>query len=294
MQRREEILKAVQEAPAIPAAAAEVMRLLEDLDTPMEKIVRAVEHDPGLTSNLLRLANSPFFATRQTVGSVREAALQLGMNWIFQMVVGSMIAPLTTQRIRGYDMPPGQLLVHSVAVAEGAEQIAAVLRLRPPNYAFTAGLLHDLGKIVLGTFVAVDATPIRALCRERDLSFEEAEREVLGIDHAEVGATLLQSWKLPAAVTEAVRWHHQPEKVEGDTTIVDLIHVADNLALLCGLGMGSDGLRYRPSREAAGRLALSAEQAERAVCEVLAKLDEWRELLAGAGGTRSGRTAAEA
>ena len=284
MKQRDKILEAVRLVPTMPVAAVEVVRLLEDMDVPMEKIVRAVEHDPGLTSNLLRLANSPFFATKREVGSVREAAMQLGMNWMFQMVIGTVISPLTHQRIKGYDMPPGQLLTHSVAVAEGAEQIARVLRVKVPHYLFTAGLLHDLGKVVLGTFVAVDTSPITALCREEDLSFEEAEKQILGIDHAEVGAELLHWWKLPEAVAEAVHWHHQPEKFSGDTTVVDLVHVADNLALLCGLGIGSDGLRYRPSWQAAERLALSAEQAELAVCEVMSKLEEWRGLLSGSPG----------
>jgi putative nucleotidyltransferase with HDIG domain len=210
--------------------------------------------------------------------------MRLGTKWLFHMAVGAAVSPLAQSRVSGYDMPPGELLTHSVAVAVGTEQIARMLKQEASGYAFTAGLLHDLGKIVLGTFVAVDAKPIKALAFTQNVSFDEAERQVLGIDHAEAGGVLLEHWRLPAPVVEAVRWHHRPENSPNGEGAAALVHVADDLCLLAGLGTGSDGANYKPSRQAATRLHMSAADTEKVMFGIMAGLGEWRALLAQAPG----------
>ena len=164
----------------------------------------------------------------------------------------------------------------------GATELSTSLGVAAPNYVFTAGLLHDVGKIVLGTFVEVDPAPILGLAFDQGLSFEEAEREVLGIDHAEVGAALLEHWGLPGPIAEAVRCHHHPAKVNGDPLVADLVHVADVLALMAGLGTGSDGLHYRPAAESLERLEVTNLVAETATCRMLGRLEELRGLFANA------------
>ena len=102
--------------------------------------------------------------------------------------------------------------------------------------AFTSGLLHDVGKILLGTFMEVDVEPIVHLAKTELISFNVAEQRVLGIDHAEAGAALLEAWELPELIIRAIRWHHTPEDYEGDPLVVDLVHVADALCLQGAIG----------------------------------------------------------
>jgi putative nucleotidyltransferase with HDIG domain len=277
--KRKEILERVKHVPALPPVSVEIVRVLQNPDADLNQVVRLAEHDPGLTSNLLRAANSAFFSTAKGVHSVREAVQRLGLKWVYQAVVSTSVAPLAQQGVSGYDMPPGGLLAHSIAVAVGTEQIAKALKLEPPEYAFTAGLLHDLGKIVMGTFLEIDALAINALVCEKEIPFEEAERVLLGIDHAEAGAALLEAWKLPPAITEVVRWHHHPENFTGESLVVDLVHMADNISMLSGVGLGLDGLHYTPSRKVATRLRMSPSVTETVVCRMLCKLEEWQGLL---------------
>jgi len=277
--RREEILSTVRSVPSLPAAAAEVVRLIRDPEVGIAEISRAIEHDPGLTSNLLRMANSAYFGIARSVGSVQEAAVCLGTKRIFQMVIASAVSPLVQRPVKGYDLPAGKLWEHSVCVAAGAEQLAEELKLEAPSHLFTAGLLHDVGKLVLGTFVDVDAGPIMALAFDEEMSFEVAEAQVLGINHAEVGAALLDSWNLPKEIVDADRWHHDPEAFPGDDTlVVDLVHVADALSMMQGIGAGSDGLNYRSCAAVTERLKLKTAVTEVVACHTVAKLGELRDL----------------
>jgi len=278
MSRREEILSSINTIPSMPFAALQAVGLLQDPEADMAEIVRIIEHDPGLTTNLLRLANSAYYGGAGTIDSLRQAIVRLGTKCILQMLVVSAAAPLITPAVKGYDLSPGELWRHSVAVAVGTERLAEALGLKPPDHAFTAGLLHDVGKLVLGTFVEVDAGPIMELAQREGISFEVAERRVLGIDHAETGAALLGKWELPETIVEVNRWHHNPDGFSGDPLVVDLVHVADALCLMLAIGAGSDGLQYRPSREVADRINLTTLASETAVCGILEGLNELSEL----------------
>jgi putative nucleotidyltransferase with HDIG domain len=274
MSRRDEVLAKVRTIPALPTAAARVIILLRDPDVDIKEVIRTIEYDPGLTSNVLRLANSAYFAGPRTISSLRDAIVRLGLNRVFQLVITSAIAPVARQAVKGYDLPPLQLLSHSVAVAVGVEELATRLKRPAPPATFTAGLLHDLGKIILGTFVEIDAAPILSLAYRERISFEVAENQVLGINHAEAGAALLERWNLPVTIVDVVRWHHEPESFTGETLAMDLVHAADHLSLGSGIGVGIDGLNYHPSPVVMSRLMLKADVAEAVLCHMIDAIKE--------------------
>lgn len=278
MSHREEILEKVRSIPSLPAAASKVVQLLQDPEVSMDELMQTIELDPNLTTNVLRLANSAYFGGPRSVSSLREAIVRLGMNRILQMVMATAIAPIAGRPVRGYDLQAGELLRACVAVALGTEFLAEALNRRVPNYAFTAALLHDLGKIILGTFVEVDAEPILRLAYEDKLSFEKAERQILGIDHAETGAALLEHWNIPTCVVEVVRWHHDPDAFPGDTEVVDLVHLADHITISAGIGAGQDGLNYRPSESVLARVNLSTETAEIVVSKIITTMEGFESL----------------
>ncbi len=275
MSRRDEILSQVTSVPSLPAVVCRLQEYLDDPEVNFNQLARVIECDPGLTANVLQLANSAYFGWQGGIGSVRDAISRLGTKRIFQMVLCMSVAPLVRKPIRGYDLDAGQLWEHSVAVAICAEKIAAGRRPTCQPNAFTAGLLHDVGKVLLGTFVEVDDEPIKELVALDHLTFNEAERMVLGVDHAEVGAHLLERWNLPEEVVTAARWHHEPSRADSSLQgMVDLVHVADVICLNCGWGLGSDGLQYRLDEPAAARLGLRSQDAEAAASLVITGLEE--------------------
>jgi putative nucleotidyltransferase with HDIG domain len=277
MSRREEILARIRSIPAMPAGAFRVLSLVQNPDVDMAILTRAIEFDPGLTSNLLKVANSAFFGCPRSVGSVREAIVRLGMNNLRRMLGPLAVAPIVRRPVKGYDLPAGALMEHSVAVAVGAEALQKALKMESPKETFTAALLHDIGKILLGTFVEVDAAEIRRIAFEGGLSFEIAEDKVLGIDHAEAGAALLESWNCPKEIAEVARWHHEPEACPTPNPVVSLVHISDAISMMQGIGTGADGLNYRMSEGVVDRWKLTGEIVEAVACRMLGELEEMRD-----------------
>jgi len=278
--RRDEILSQVTAVPSLPAVVFQLQEYLDDPEVNFTKLARVIECDPGLTANVLQLANSAYFGWQGGIGSVREAISRLGTKRIFQMVLCMSVAPLVRKPIRGYDLDADKLWEHCVAAAIGAEKIAMRRRPQVQSQAFTAGLLHDVGKVVLGTFVEVDDEPIKELVDRDGLTFNEAERMVLGVDHAEVGAQLLEHWNLPVEVVASARWHHEPSQCgEAVRDLVEVIHVTDVICLNCGWGLGADGLQYRLDEDVAARLKLKSGDAQEAAAQVMIGLEELLQVL---------------
>jgi len=278
MNKRPEIIASIASLPPLPTASAEVMQLIRDPRAPSSKIAQAIEYDPSLTTNVLRLANSSFFGFARSVSTVKDALFRLGTNQVFQLVVAATVGKMAQTPVRGYDLSGGDMWDHLIGTAIGSIKIAQALKLKIPPYTFTAALTHDVGKVVLGTFVEVNADSIRALAYESKMSFERAEHKVLGIDHAEVGAFLLERWKLPEYLVKAVRWHHQPEHHPGDPLVANVVHLADIVCLMAGVGAGVDALTYRPSNQVMELLGVETKLLDTILYEILNELMETRKL----------------
>jgi putative nucleotidyltransferase with HDIG domain len=279
MNKRQEIIESIAAVPPLPTASAEVIRMIQDPKVPSGRIAKAIEYDPSLTTNVLRLANSSFFGFHRSVSTVKDALFRLGTNQVFQLVVAATVGKMAQTPVNGYDLPGGDLWDHLVGTAIASVKLAKTLKLEIPSYTFTAALTHDVGKVVLGTFLEVNAESVRELAYNEKMSFEQAEREVLQIDHAEVGALLLERWNLPEYLVDVVRWHHQPEDYHGkDPRAANVVHVANVMCLMAGVGAGLDALSYKPSTHAMEQLGLDMMHLDDIVYEILSELMETRKL----------------
>ncbi len=128
-------------------------------------------------------------------------------------------------------------------------------------------------------FVQDEIHEIQRLVREEGYAFDEAERSVLGVDHASVGAMLLRHWNIPDHIVEAVRWHHKPTNGDDNEVLTDLVHVADTLCTSVGWGMGADGMNYRQDERAAQRVGLEEGVGEQLVCQVVEEIEELKTIL---------------
>jgi len=273
---RQEILSNLNTVPKLPAAVTRVLSLVNDPDSSVADVMGAVETDPALTAETLRIANSAYFAGPRRIGSLKEAGVLLGLNRVMQLVLAAAVFPISTRPVPGYDLEQGALVDGMLAVAVGTEILARELKRIPPSHAFTAGLLHDIGKLAMGNVVARCRAEIRDCAMVEGISYEEAERMILGMDRAEAGAAMLLSWQLPENVVIAVRWHLQPEQVTEEPFVVDLVHVARLLATQCGIGLGQDGLQYTLSDVTRERLKLTDEVTDRTAAGMVKAFQEIR------------------
>jgi putative nucleotidyltransferase with HDIG domain len=278
MMRMDQIGRGIKTFPGMPGAAIKLLALVDDPGTTVPQIESILGQDPGLTANLLKLANSAYFGFPSKVGSVRQAIVLLGLKRLTRMVIAACVSALLDGSVPGYDLPAGELWRHSLAVSVAAKGLVRELKIEASEEIFTAGLLHDVGKIVLGQLVQDDYAKIEQALAQ-GLAFEAAEAVVLGKDHAEVGAEVLAKWSLPPNIVHTVRWHHAPEKSERIDTMLDIVHVANMLCLMIGIGVGREGLQHEPSLAVTRRLGLEPVHLEKVASETLQWANELSQTL---------------
>jgi len=259
--------------PSMPGAAVKLLALVDDPEISVTRIEKILRQDAGLTANLLKLANSAYFGIPSKIGSVRQAVLLLGLKRLIQMVIASCVSAIMDKPVPGYDLPPGELWRHSLAVTVAAEGLVKELKIEAAEEIFTAALLHDVGKLVLGEFVADDFKKIDNVLSP-EVAFETAEDMVLGTNHADIGARILNQWSLPPGIVNAVRWHHDPDSADQGDLTLDIVHVANVLCLMIGIGVGRDGLQHQPSAAVIDRLGLAPGHLEKVASQTLQWVEE--------------------
>ena len=274
----ENIASLINSFPGMPGVAAKLLGLIDDPEMSVSQIEAILRHDAGLTANILKLANSAYFAMPSKIGSVRQAVLILGLKRLIQMVIASCVSTVMDKTVPGYDLPPGELWRHSIAVTVAAEGLVKELKIKAAEEIFTAALLHDVGKLVLGEFVKEDYKKIETALI-RGMSFESAENSVLGTNHADVGAQILTQWSLPPDIVNAVRWHHNPEAADRSDMMLDIVHIANVLCLMIGIGVGRDGLQYQPSAVVTKRLGLEPYHLEKVASQTLQWANELSDII---------------
>lgn len=239
-----EVAAAVAELPAMPSSITEVISACDDHDMTVGQISQVILRDQSLTANILKLANSAFYGHARRVTTVTEAVVLLGFSAIKSLAISSHTSRLLSGALPGYGLQSGELWRHSIAVAFTARRLAVEVQLAPVEEAFVAGLLHDIGKTILSGYMENAFDEVTRIAQERRMPFHEVERELLGFDHAELGAAVAVAWSFPAELEEAIRHHHSPEGATLKPALAHCIHLADAACMMLGVGLGTEGMMY--------------------------------------------------
>ena len=275
----EKILASVATFQGMPGNAAKVLAMLDDPEFEVSQIEETLRLDPELTANVLRLTNSAYFGLSEKIGSLKQAIVVLGSKKLIQLVMATCMSGLMSQRVKGYNLEKGDLWQHSIAVSVVSEKLVEEIGLKAEPEIFTAALLHDIGKLLLGEHIAdYMQTIFDQVTPEK--SFMNIERDVLGTDHAEIGARILRNWSFPDNVVTAVRWHHEPDQAPEINTMTDVVHAANVLCQMIGIGTGREGLHYEPAPGTVKRLGLRAALLEKLASRTLMWIEELNEILA--------------
>lgn len=263
----------------MPGAGAKMLSLLEGPDTTVTEIEEILRYDPGLTANVLKLANSAYFGIPSKIGSLKQAVILLGLKRLIQLVVASCVSSIMDKSVAGYDLPSGNLWRHSIAVSIASEALVKGKTRVKTEDVFTPGLLHDVGKLVLGSFVNQELEAIHSLAA-KGIPFVVAENMILGTDHAEIGARILANWNLPAEVINAVRWHHDPDSPDASSMQMDVIYLANILCQTPDTSGPDAGHAVELSPAVIDRLGIQLDQFESISEKVAHWVDELSNVLA--------------
>lgn len=239
-----ELVAKVEDLPSLPLVVTQVLKLTADPDSTPEDLNQVITTDQNLTAKVLRLANSAYYGFARRIGTVTEAVILLGFNTIRNLVMAASMSPFLEREVAGYALARGELWHHSLVSAMAARLLAREVRYRPHEQAFVAGLLHDIGKVILSIYVSAEYQEIIRRVQEENIPFMTAEAEVLGFHHAQVGGLVADKWNLPQDLVEAVSLHHHPAEAKIDPRLTAITHAADAVSLMLGMGVGADGLLY--------------------------------------------------
>lgn len=255
--------------PPLPGSVLKISALLQDINVSQKAIAEAVGNDPMLASRVLRLANSPIYAFEQNITSLTGAVNAVGNKAIYEMVMIGVIGESFTREIRN-SAAGRDIWLHSLAVAFAAREMSLILKMHGTEEAFSCGLLHDIGKLLI---FRADAGIFNALYNKTvhgdDLP---AERLLLGFDHAELGAAAAQRWHLPEPVCNMILFHHEPTNSSQGILMTHIINLADNLVYLKNQKMPFDAVFL--SSESIRALGFSARQLDAIWDKVVVNLRE--------------------
>jgi len=239
-----QVLKSLKTLPPFPLVAQRALLLLNQAEVSIQELVDIVKFDPAITANVLRISNSAFFGLRREIHSLHQALLLLGTQELLKIIIASGATRLFCRSTPGYFTDRLGLWRHSVSCALMADLLARELTHPERATSFTAGLLHDVGKVVLSLYVDQKFSEIMELVDGRGFSFQAAEKEILGIDHAQLGGEMARLWDFPDRLRLVINLHHldKPEAFADDMVL--LVYLADLLVLMFGQDLGVDGLAY--------------------------------------------------
>ncbi|MCP4747507.1 MAG: HDOD domain-containing protein [Desulfobacteraceae bacterium] len=241
----QKIIDEIESMAPFSQSSLQIIEMMSCPESGSSKVARVVKKDANLAANVLRLANSSFFGLKQKVDSIDHAVTIIGSKRVLEIALYSMTSAALKKPQLGYALKGGELWRHTVIGAAFAREIAIEQNLDNAEVVFTAALIKDLGKVILSRHLAEAEKEIDQLVFEKKMPFCEAEKKILGIDHAELAAIAFERWSFPENLIHVVRNHHlqkEPVIAPKETCIVFL---GDVICSILGIGSGKDGLAYR-------------------------------------------------
>ena len=252
----DDVVKQVQALPSLPAVVMELFNSIDQENVDISVLAKKVSHDLALTAKTLRFANSSFYGTSSKVTTIQQAITLLGVDNLRNLITVAAISVSFPENIcAGFNFKT--FWRHSIATAICAKLLARHLHVNT-DYAFTSGLLHDIGRLVLVTRFPDHYAATLAYRAANDCYLLEAERAVLGIDHVVAGHALAIHWNFSEIMQAAIVEHHEPESADRDL-LVSIIHVANSIVHGLDLGNDDDDLVPPVSLVAWNNLALSEQ-----------------------------------
>jgi len=242
---------AVDSMPAFPKSVQKILTLTRDVACAPKDLVQVIEKDPVVTVKVLRVVNSAYYGLAKQITSIDQAVVFLGFNTIKNLALSiAAVGMLPDSPMSGFDSQ--RYLMHSLTCASMARQLAHRLPGADPQDCFIAGLLHDFGKVVVAQFMPTEFRRSLELSMWKDVSLHVALQEVVGVDHATIGAMLAHKWRFADELAQTIEHLHEPAKC--DTDMMACVSAANQISKHMGFDFGSSAMVHRLEPTVSARL----------------------------------------
>jgi HD-like signal output (HDOD) protein len=227
---KQEVLSSVKDLPPMPQVAEKARKLVADPGSSFSDLAKIIETDQAIVARVLKMANSAFYGAVGKIASAQQASVVLGLKTLNELLSLACASELLNKSLKGYGLKPDQMWKHSLAVASGSRLIAENVFPSKADGVFSAGLIHDVGKLILNPYIFERKKIFDKALKKNMKSWFAAEREVLGFDHSEIGSAVCQMWRIPRETTTSIRYHHEPS-LSPEKDLAYVICAADMIAI---------------------------------------------------------------
>jgi len=225
----EDIERSIETIQPIPQVALKILRLIDEEEYDIKVLTEEIRKDQVISARTLKLCNSVIFAGSNKIESLDHALVYIGLQMLVKLVISASVDNYFSHSGSGYSLCKGGLFHHAIGTAIISEKLAALTGRVKPGLAYTAGLLHDIGKVVLDQYVSSAYPLFYRKLSDEDSSFADTEKTILGIDHTEIGSNLARKWSFPQSLIDVIRYHHQPEDAAQNLELAHTVYLADLL-----------------------------------------------------------------
>ena len=261
-----QIIRDVGDLPAMPQIVHKAREIIENPDSSITDFSNLIETDQSLALKVLQIANSAYYRRINDVSSLHEAAVILGVRTLKELIMVASASRLLTKRLKGYGMDAESVWRHSIAVAYGSKLIAKMKGPENIYDAFTAGLIHDVGKLILDKYVYERKELFDEYMPDTRHIHFETERQIFGFDHAVLAERICAKWNFPKHIATAVKFHHMPSRM-GSNELAHVVHASDSLA--GWIGMDTDGLTLDINDDSIERLGIQPTEIDSILDEII-------------------------
>ena len=262
------ILRDVKDLPPMPKVVLKAQQMMADPDLDVKGVARLIETDQVITIKVLKLANSTYYGLSGKVSSIQHAFVVLGYKTMGQILSIASFSNFMGKSLPGYGFESEDLMRHSLAVALSSKVITEKIGSSLVNEAHTAGLIHDIGKVILDKYILEKKETFKTFLENEQRTFLSAEKKIIGFDHAEIAFEICKKWNIPNAMTQAIKYHHYPSFSQKDE-LSYILHLADYIATKSGGGYDSDDLLYQLEEGTMNYLGIGYKDVSTIMAEVI-------------------------
>jgi putative nucleotidyltransferase with HDIG domain len=275
------VVESIDQLPSLPAIVTKLIQVVNSPESSADDAAKLIEKDPGLTSKMIRLANSAFYGIPRSISSVSSAVVILGFNTIRSLVLSASVMKM----FAGSQQPAidkEKFWRHSITTAMAAKLIVRHfinVRMMDPESAFCAGILHDIGKLIFNEYMSKEYVEVTAFAEKNNMSLLDVETKVLGINHAAIGKVISDKWALPLDLEYTLVYHHEPGAADQLNELVATINYADLLAHEAGASLWENEPVYVAKNNYRSVLNVSDNDHERILQMLIDSLDKSNEFI---------------
>lgn len=238
------ILRNVKSLPPMPQVMVKAAEIMARPDVNPIELANLIKNDQALVAGVLKVANSAYYGFKGKVSSIQHAASLFGSKRLAEIIASISATGLLGKAFKGYGLKDGDMWMHSMGAAHTSKLIAEKIESEYINDAYMSGLLHDAGKILLNPYVIERKVFFEKAMEEGSRTIQAVEKELLGFDHADIASAVCDKWNLPPRISSAIKYHHKPS-VSGGDELAYIVHIADAITSMAGIGTGSSQSVYR-------------------------------------------------